>query len=151
MRCRGGARTKGVRSRGRTGDDCEDCLHGHSQRTRKGWVMRTGQSGDIPEKVKNGDQWLESRLGPYARWAMTHNSLLVITWDENSDMNYTASHTRCPPMVPPSNQIATVLVGERVKPGSTSGTVNYNHYDLLRTIEDMYGLPHLGNSGNARD
>ena len=38
-----------------------------------------------------------------------------------------------------------------VKPGSTSpGT--YSYYDLLRTIEDMYGLrPYLGGSATAKD
>jgi hypothetical protein len=37
-----------------------------------------------------------------------------------------------------------------VRPGSTSGTL-YTHHDLLRTIEDMYGLPLLGGSQNASD
>jgi hypothetical protein len=39
-----------------------------------------------------------------------------------------------------------------VKPGSTSPG-SYNHYDLLRTIEDMYLLspPYLGGSRTARD
>jgi hypothetical protein len=113
--------------------------------------LALGQSGDIPEKVKNGDQWLQARLSAYARWAMTHNSLLVITWDENSDMQYTVSSTNCPVMKPPANRIATVVVGENVKPGSGRDGSSYSHYDLLRTIEDMYGLPHLGHSEGAKD
>lgn len=34
--------------------------------------------------------------------------------------------------------------------GSTSGTT-YNHYDVLRTLEDMYGTSHAGNAADAKD
>jgi hypothetical protein len=34
-----------------------------------------------------------------------------------------------------------------VKPGKYSEKIN--HYNVLRTIEDMYRLPHLGNSASA--
>jgi hypothetical protein len=37
-----------------------------------------------------------------------------------------------------------------VAAGTKSETV-YSFYDLLRTIEDMYGLPLLGGSKTARD
>jgi phosphatidylinositol-3-phosphatase len=30
-------------------------------------------------------------------------------------------------------------------PGTVS-TVDYNHYSLLRTVEDIFGLPHLGDA-----
>ena len=36
-----------------------------------------------------------------------------------------------------------------IKGGATNATV-YTHYDLLRTIEEMYGLPLLGGSKNAK-
>jgi hypothetical protein len=35
-----------------------------------------------------------------------------------------------------------------VKPGKYTETIN--HYNILRTIEDMYGLAHLGNSATAK-
>lgn len=31
------------------------------------------------------DDWLRRNIEPYQRWAMTHNSLLIITWDEDED------------------------------------------------------------------
>jgi phosphatidylinositol-3-phosphatase len=41
-------------------------------------------------------------------------------------------------------------VGDRAgEPGLRAGTVSavpYNHYSLLRTIEDIFGLPHLGDA-----
>ncbi len=42
------------------------------------------------------------------------------------------------------NQIATVLVGEKVRPGTYAEPMN--HYTLLRTLEDAYGLPALANA-----
>jgi hypothetical protein len=28
--------------------------------------------------------------------------------------------------------------------------VDYNHYSLLRTVEDIFGLPHLGDAATRR-
>ena len=38
-----------------------------------------------------------------------------------------------------SNRILTVLLGDMVEPGVTTGG-SYNHYNVLRTIEDNFGL-----------
>jgi hypothetical protein len=35
-----------------------------------------------------------------------------------------------------------------VTPGGESATP-YNHYSLLRTVEDIFGLPHLADAGRA--
>ena len=47
--------------------------------------------------IGQADSWLRSRLGGYATWARTHNSVLVLTWDED-DFGV-------------RNQIPTVIVG----------------------------------------
>jgi hypothetical protein len=77
--------------------------------------------------IAQGDQWLSTNLSAYANWAMTHNSLLVVTWDENDGST--------------GNQIPTIIVGDGIPAGQNSQTVN--HYDLLHTIENAYGLPGL--------
>ncbi|WP_323746072.1 chitosanase [Catenulispora pinisilvae] len=87
--------------------------------------------------VKAGDTWLHDHIDGYAQWAKTHNSLLIVTWDENDGDDS-------------DNQIATMIVGAHVKPGASSGT-HYNHYSLLRTLEDDYGLPALGSAATASD
>ena len=46
-----------------------------------------------------------------------------------------------------ANHIATILVGPMVKPGTSAQRVD--HYSLLRTLEDMYGLPPLGRAAEA--
>jgi hypothetical protein len=83
--------------------------------------------------VATGDTWLKSHLDAYAQWAKTHNSLLIATFDED---NFTSV-----------NQIATVMVGQKVRPGAYNGQIN--HYNVLRTVEDAYGLAPLGNAATA--
>ncbi len=81
--------------------------------------------------IAQGDTWLNQNLDAYKQWAMAHNSLLVVTWDED---DYSQS-----------NQIATIFAGPMVVPGQYSEQIN--HFNVLRTLEDMYGLPYAGVSG----
>ena len=82
--------------------------------------------------VSQGDAWLRDNLSRYVTWAQTHNSLLVITWDE--DDSQTAR-----------NRIPTLFIGPMVRPGRYSGLGN--HYTMLRTIEALHGLPGIGEAG----
>ncbi|PJN21900.1 alkaline phosphatase family protein [Kitasatospora sp. CB02891] len=87
--------------------------------------------------VSTGDTWVKNNLGAYATWAQTHNSLLVVTFDEDNSLS--------------GNRIPTVVYGQHVIPGSTSATT-YNHYNVLRTLEDLAGLSaHAGNAASASD
>jgi phospholipase C len=86
--------------------------------------------------VSTGDTWLKNHLGAYAAWAKTHNSVLVLTFDEDNNLS--------------GNKIATVFYGQSVLAGSTSAT-KYTHYNVLRTIEDMYSTSHAGNAASASD
>ncbi|MFN2562681.1 MAG: alkaline phosphatase family protein [Jatrophihabitans sp.] len=78
--------------------------------------------------VRAGDTWLRDHLGGYADWARTHDSLLIVTWDED---DFTAR-----------NRIPGVMAGAHVKPGRYSRRVD--HYTMLRTVEAAYGLEPLG-------
>ncbi|WP_338051789.1 alkaline phosphatase family protein [Pseudonocardia acidicola] len=84
--------------------------------------------------VAAGDDWMKQNLDGYVRWAQTHNSLLVVTFDESESTKG-------------DNQIATVFAGPMVKAGEYSEGID--HYRILRTIEDMYGLDHAGKSAQA--
>ncbi|PYC73045.1 acid phosphatase [Streptomyces tateyamensis] len=87
--------------------------------------------------VSTGDTWIKNNLGAYATWAQTHNSLLVVTFDEDNSAN--------------GNHIPTVVYGQHVAAGS-SATATYNHYSVLRTLEDLAGLStHAGNAATASD
>jgi hypothetical protein len=83
--------------------------------------------------VAPGDVWLRNNLDSYVQWAINHNSLLILTWDED-DGNH-------------GNHIATLFVGAGVIVGQYSQTIN--HLNVLRTIEEMYGLEYLGNTAGV--
>lgn len=88
--------------------------------------------------IQQGDTWLKQNMDAYAQWAKTNNSLLLVTWDENDTSQLDAS-----------NQIATIFVGQHVQVGTNNTTIN--HYSVLRTLEDMYGLAPANNAANASD
>jgi hypothetical protein len=83
--------------------------------------------------VATGDSWAKDHLSSYQSWAATHNSLLIVTFDEDSGTS--------------ANTIATLLDGPMVAPGDDNQRVD--HYSILRTIEDMYALPAIGKAADA--
>jgi hypothetical protein len=86
--------------------------------------------------VITGDTWLKNKLPMIFNspaWT-TQNSLLLITWDEGNRSD---------------NQVATLVIGSAVIPGVKS-SASYDHYSLLRTVEEAWGLPPLTtHDGNA--
>jgi acid phosphatase len=78
--------------------------------------------------VSTGDAWLKTNIDAYAQWAKGHNSLLVLTFDED---DYSTT----------TNLVPTIFVGAGIVPGNYSASIN--HYSVLATIESMYGLPPL--------
>ncbi|WP_434721497.1 Ig-like domain-containing protein [Mesorhizobium sp. RIZ17] len=83
--------------------------------------------------IAQGDQWLSSHLSAYANWATTHNSILVVAFDEDDGTS--------------NNHVATLVFGAGVGAGQNSQL--FDHYSLLHTIENMYNLPALGSTGTA--
>jgi acid phosphatase len=83
--------------------------------------------------VAVGDSWLRAHIGPYAAWAMTHDSLLVVAWDENDGS--------------PGNQIPLIFAGQMVRPGRYGQPVT--HYSVLSTIEAAYGVPRTGHAAST--
>ncbi|HZC57575.1 MAG TPA: alkaline phosphatase family protein [Xanthobacteraceae bacterium] len=108
--------------------------------------------------------------------AFKHDGLLIITFDEadfdtRSDEKARQKHNTLAcchelpaPNIPPGatvfetpdegpgvvgpggGQIGTVLVSRYIKPGTVS-EVPYNHYSMLRSIEDFFDVGHLGYAG----
>jgi len=85
-----------------------------------------------------GDSWIQRHLGAYASWARSHNSLLIVTWDEDGTIFGLGGD---------NNRVPTIFYGAHVRPGTYSE--HTGHYGVLRTVEDMYGLPHAGASASA--
>jgi hypothetical protein len=89
--------------------------------------------GKDPERIQIGDRWIQEHLDAYVQWAQQHNSLLIVTWDEDNKKEH--------------NRIATLFVGPMVRSGRYDQRIT--HYNVLRTIEDLYGLSHAGASADA--
>jgi phosphatidylinositol-3-phosphatase len=83
--------------------------------------------------IAQADAWLSRELSGYANWAVGNNSLLIVTWDEDDGG--------------PRNQIPTVIYGAHVQPGNYNEQIN--HYSVLSTLEQMYGLPKTGYAAGA--
>jgi acid phosphatase len=83
--------------------------------------------------IGQADSWLRDHLDGYVRWAGTHNSLLVVTWDEDDGSA--------------SNHIATLIVGAHVRPGRYDE--HLTHERVLRTIEDLEGAGATGGAAGA--
>jgi hypothetical protein len=86
--------------------------------------------------VATGDAWLKANIDAYAQWAKTHNSLLIVTFDE--DDSFTSA-----------NLIPTVMVGSAIATGTYSEPIN--HYSILATIENIFGLPRLSSATPIAD
>jgi acid phosphatase len=71
--------------------------------------------------IAQADGWLQGNLAAYATWAKSNNSA--------------------------DNRIATILYGAHVPVGTNAAPIS--HYNVLSTIEEMYGLPKTGLAANA--
>ena len=116
-------------------------------------------NGKPAESIPAGDAWLAQNLDRYYKWAKTHNSLLIVTFDENDDKDQyhglTNPSVRPRSAYPPvdeydqhlldlRNRIVTIFAGAHIKPGAYAEGKGIMHVNILRTIEAMYGLPKSG-------
>jgi len=107
-------------------------------------------NGGLEDSIQVGDAWLQQNIDAYYQWAKTHNSLLIVTFDENDDKDGYRGLTN--PAVKPDhdqfrrdlqNHIATIFAGAHVKAGYADAEP-VTHVNILRTIEAMYGLAKSG-------
>jgi phosphatidylinositol-3-phosphatase len=84
--------------------------------------------------VRTGDLWLRRVVGPLLKLPRT---AIFITFDEGRTSARGGGH------------VPTLVVGTAVRRKSAFRPVT-NHYGLLRTIEQAWGLPLLGHSASAK-
>jgi phosphatidylinositol-3-phosphatase len=100
---------------------------------------------DVKVSIPKGDEWLRKNMDAYYQWAKTHNSLLIITFDENEDpTNYTGLTNPASKDKVVQNRIPTFFAGAHIKPGNYPEGRGITHVNILRTLEAMYGLPTSG-------
>ena len=113
----------------------------------------TGQPGGLPQIDAFLAKWVPPIM---ASPAYKDGGLILITFDEGSTdaaccgeySGISASH---PSTLLPGlggaggGDVGLVALSPFIKPGTVS-TVDYNQYSLLRTVEDIFGLPYLGDA-----
>lgn len=83
--------------------------------------------------IHAGDNWIAANIDAYIQWAKSHNSLFILTFDEDNHAY--------------NNRIVTIFTGPMVRGGVYSKYMN--HYSVLRTIQDMYNIGQAGHSGEV--
>lgn len=97
-------------------------------------IVVPSQANDMHDgTVARADAWLRKHLDPYVQWAKTNDSLLILTWDESGG--------------PLANRIPIIFAGPMVRPARYPEPID--HYNVLRTLADMYGLTPIGNAAMA--
>ncbi len=79
--------------------------------------------------VATGDNWLKNNLPNILNSpaCMVDKCLLILTWDEDDSSQ--------------SNQVLTIFAGSAATTGGVTSAVSYSHYSMLRTVENIFGLP----------
>jgi hypothetical protein len=88
--------------------------------------------------VTVGDHWLRIFLAPLLKSREMARGVVFVVFDETNPAD-TGRGERVP----------ALALGPLVRPGSSSNAL-LSHYSLLRTIEDAWRLPRLGESKSAR-
>jgi acid phosphatase len=87
-----------------------------------------------------GDRFLKRLVPPLLR-ALGPRGLLILTWDEGSTDNGCCR-------LAGGGHIVTILAGGLARPGARLRTP-VDHYSVLQTIEDVFGLPRRGGAACA--
>ena len=88
--------------------------------------------------------------------AFAQDGLLIITFDEGLESQACCGEHGLPgaaksPGVsgPGGGRVGAVLLSRFIRPGTVSD-VPYNHYSMLRSMEDLFHLPHLGYAADSQ-
>ncbi len=126
-----------------TPDLCDD---GHDS------PCANGQPGGLAQADAFLRQWVPQITNSPA--FVQQHGLLIITFDEAATSDTASCCGEIPGPNSPSpgingpggGDVGAVLLSPCIAPGTVSSTP-YNHYTLLRSTEDIFGLPHLGYAG----
>ncbi|MDE2593244.1 MAG: hypothetical protein KGL57_03320 [Burkholderiales bacterium] len=91
-------------------------------------VIPNEQNDAHSNSAEAADGWLQRNLGPYAQWAQTHNSLLILTFDEDGSTDAKLGD----PYQTGTHYIPTVFYGAGIKPGVYEQTID--HLNVLSTV-----------------
>jgi hypothetical protein len=122
------------------------CDDGHDQ------PCANGQPGGLGQADSFLKTWVPMIT---ASPAFQQNGLLIITFDESSGDSTACCNELPGPGEPQPGLngpgggiVGAVLLSPAIAPGTIS-TTSYNHYSLLASVEDLFGLPQIGDAIGA--
>ena len=88
-----------------------------------------------PAGLAAADAWLKATIPPIlSSAAYKEGGLIAITFDQGAAGG--------------DNRVGLLLLSQQVKPDSSDEIGTYTHYSLLKAIEDLFGLDHLGHAAD---
>ena len=84
--------------------------------------------------IQAGDAWLQAELPRIISWANTHSAVIFLTWDEGSS----------------TTKIPFLAIGPGVK-ANYAGGVSYTHSSIVKSVEEILGLPILSKVSGSND
>jgi len=118
-------------------DQCHD-MHG------------TGGCGDL---IKDGDTYVGNTVSAIMSskvWQEGRNAI-VITWDEDDFSDQGQPGTGCCGADPGGGHVVTIVITNQNNQSPITDNTPYNHYSLLLSMEDAFGLPCLANACDSAD
>jgi len=120
-------------------DQCHD-MHGTGTCSTTSGLISAGDTyvGDVVHEIMASPMWQQGR------------NAIVVTWDEDDFSDVGQPGTGCCGADPGGGHVATIVIPSK---GAHSITDNraYNHYSLLLSYEDAFGLPCLANACDSAD
>jgi hypothetical protein len=111
-----------------------------------------GTGGCSPDLTAEGDTYVGQMVHEIMAsnaWQQGNNAI-VVTWDEDDFSDSGQPGTGCCGADPGGGHVATIVITNQGENQVSDGTA-YNHYSLLRSYEDAFGLPCLANACDTAD
>ena len=132
------------------------CSDGHDDCT-----SGTPGGEDPAAKLAQMDAFLQEVVPMIMASPAYRDGLIIITFDEGTDSAACCDEQPSPelahegnggmngqPFGPGGGIVGAVLLSPSIKPGTVSPNF-YNHYSYLRTIEDIFGVSHIGYAADS--
>jgi len=118
-------------------DQCHD-MHGTSTCTDETGLIQAGDAyvGTTVSAIMHSKVWTHGR------------NAIVVTWDEDDFSDSGQPGTGCCGSNVGGGHVPTIVITNKTTTPTADGTA-YDHYSLLRSMEDAFGLTHLAHAGDA--
>jgi len=117
-------------------DQCHD-MHGTSSCSDENGLISAGDSyvGSMVQQITSSHDWREG------------NNAIVVTWDEDDYADSGQPGTGCCGSTVGGGKVVTLVITNHHEHPIQDATP-YNHYSLLKSIEQAFDLPYLAHAGD---